>query len=534
MNAKQRGSCHCRRDLVAVVWLVFLGLAVYCPESQGAVSEGPAVQASREPNAASSQGPLLSLGVAPDSSSYPPGQVLIFVSKARNLDPADICTFEWFLDNKPVRGEVVAQKSRDQSRMGLVFRQSGVFEVRVVMTSTRTGRSWSASRTVVIEAHAIPRCNILLVPELTNYVPPVQVMLAADCRRIDAESPEYRWYVRGEYVGSGRKIVHTFTRSGTYEVKLGVRMGSRFDELTAQRTITIGRAPLGPWVNKFEAHNAPKNLRICAICWTCWDEGQSEVCHTFDTIGPVDDYALSTGEQAEGYNAGFLVYSPHGSGIVKCRVYGFDFKEERGVVQFSRDMPMHGRELVPGTIHIEGCNPRSATVQWRCTDGSLCKARIWKHDTEALRRGNPYASGEVEDFGCMVPEDRDGAEEKKIRWKKSQWLARLQNGQLDIRGAGKYSWGDLWLTVDRNVRDFAAVGTGQGPVVMYKVGNQKWVLVMLYFADGSRQNEMTFNEPVSLVSGGENTAVVKVGSRCFDYGWKQFREIDCGSDGDPE
>ncbi len=142
--------------------------------------------------------------------------------------------------------------------------------------------------------------------------------------------------------------------------------------------------------------------------------------------------------------------------------------------------------------------------------------------------------------GCATPpgeypmaDDPVGA--RRIVWERMVWPVRLEDGRLDIRGPGKrgtcdYKWESEWITVAEGVREYAGVGAGQGPVLAYRAGGREWRLLMLYFADGSRQNELTFDEPVTLVRGGDFGAVVKIGNRFYDYSWKRLQEVRGVSD----
>ena len=128
---------------------------------------------------------------------------------------------------------------------------------------------------------------------------------------------------------------------------------------------------------------------------------------------------------------------------------------------------------------------------------------------------------------------------KRVAWERMVWPVRLQDGRLDVGGPGKhgtsiYRWESQWITVAEGVREYAGVGAGQGPVLAYTTGDRKWVLLMLYFADGSRQNELTFNEPITIVSGGNFGAVVKVANHCYDYSWRQFQEVGRAPDAHQE
>jgi hypothetical protein len=64
---------------------------------------------------------------------------------------------------------------------------------------------------------------------------------------------------------------------------------------------------------------------------------------------------------------------------------------------------------------------------------------------------------------------------KKIAWEKHSWDVVLKDGRLEIKGAGDTKT----ELIDNGVTYFAAAGTGVGPVVVYKVGNE----IMYYHKD---------------------------------------------------
>lgn len=189
--------------------------------------------------------PVLDISVEPEKYSYPIGQSIAFTAFAANRDAADKYTFTWYVDDQAAFSDVVAGNSSNRIHFSNVFKESGSIQVKLVMTSGISGKSWSAIRTVNIEALPDPQCDVRITPDLPMYTPPVEVTLTADCLYIGHPDAEYRWYVANAYVKSGREITHTFTEPGTYEIKLGVRLGHKFDEVTAKRRIMIGDRAVG-------------------------------------------------------------------------------------------------------------------------------------------------------------------------------------------------------------------------------------------------------------------------------------------------
>ena len=199
-------------------------------------------ESSASPRVASSQ-PALDISVDPEKYSYPIGQSLAFTASVANRDAADIYTFTWYLDDQAAFSEVLPGNSSNRIHFVNVFKESGSIHVKLVMTSGISGKSWSANRTIHIEALPDPQCDVRVTPDLLMYAPPVDLAFAADCVYIGHPDAEYRWYVEGAYVKSGQEITQSFTEPGTFEVKLGVRLGRSFDEVTAKRMIRITGRP---------------------------------------------------------------------------------------------------------------------------------------------------------------------------------------------------------------------------------------------------------------------------------------------------
>ena len=166
---------------------------------------------------------------------------------------------------------------------------------------------------------------------------------------------------------------------------------------------TTTMPPLGRWRNRFEDNGDPDDLRICSRYWqggytpARW----SPECKSVSSEGAVDGFALCNGEQAGGYNTGWLVYSPKGSGDLKYTVFAFSFKDHKGYVKYSGGLDLHGKIPIPESINFIKCEKWAATVQWKTEEGSLCRARIWKTLPSSKFSKNIFIKGGVKDLGCV-------------------------------------------------------------------------------------------------------------------------------------
>lgn len=135
------------------------------------------------------------------------------------------------------------------------------------------------------------------------------------------------------------------------------------------------------------------------------------------------------------------------------------------------------------------------------------------------------------DLPCdLVPEQAEAPKPTVavIKYRNTEWLARLVNGKLEVRGAEgiEGSWGKQWKQVAAGVSSFKGVGTGKGPVIIYPLG-ARWHIVLLDWASGAPQNRRSFEEAIGVTGQGEFGVTIQVGKRCYDYSWNDLREIDC-------
>lgn len=122
---------------------------------------------------------------------------------------------------------------------------------------------------------------------------------------------------------------------------------------------------------------------------------------------------------------------------------------------------------------------------------------------------------------CISPIRADSS------YKKSRWPSKIEQGALKVQGSGYGGWGTRWVTVDSGVASYGEVGTSHGPVLVYSKGPKAWFAVQLQFNTGAVQNRRNFSTPVSIIRGGRFGALLKAGTACYDYSWKQLRTIDC-------
>lgn len=339
---------------------------------------------------------VVDFNVAPKEGPYSPRQNLTFTERIKAHDKSKY-NLTWYIENRVVT---------NRNRIEHAFQAPGKYRVRLVARHRTTGVEDAIAKNIDVEYPPDMEVEIRFRPETNVYKIGSTVGFVAKTRNVKGIT-EYRWYVSGKYVGSGRDSVkHKFTAAGEYEVKLGLRMGSNVDEVTTTRALVVGETgigPLGRWRNRFEARGAPEDLVIRSSYWI-GGKGKWSKPTTFNggSIGAVERYILYDGEQADGWNTGYLVYAPRGSDQLLFKVFHFRWPANPkigpspcGTVHYSGQLPLHNKKPLPESVHFTRKASRLCEVEWRTEDGSSCRVRISKFKT-----GKYLQFTGVDDFGC--------------------------------------------------------------------------------------------------------------------------------------
>ncbi len=342
--------------------------------------------------------PVIDIAVSSASGEFLLDTPITFTRQVSGTNAQNQYAFSWLLDGK----EVTAGESFERR-----FLEPGRHYVQLVMRSSDARENDAVIKNFNVEYPPEVEASIVFIPETSIYEAGETVGLLARTKGAQVVT-EYRWYVNGNYVGSGREgIAHKFPAAGSYDVKLGLRLGGNYDEAETTRQLDIGEGKigtLGRWRNRFEATGAPENLVIRSSYWIGGD-GKWSQPGNFDggSIGPVENYILYTGEQADGWNTGFLAYVPQGQTELQFKVFHFRWPENpklgpapQGFVHYSGPLPRHsGKTPVPDSIRFVKKASRMGDVEWHNKDGSACSARISK-----FKQSNTIRYSGVEDLGC--------------------------------------------------------------------------------------------------------------------------------------
>ncbi len=390
--------------------------------NQGVIlQQTPAAGTAVQPNSAtvitvSLNPPLPQIGirVQPDRRSYPLGLPLKFTEDVTRKNPSNTYTFQWFIDGKfYAKGDFCHH----------IFTTPGWHYVQLVMTSTDPQENDAIIRNIGIEYPPSPEISIKVQPELPIYQPGARVTFICVTRNLP-DATAYNWYIDNKFIGKKKRHAYTLGGEGRYTVRVGVRRGSNFDEIKVERVVKVGPSaikPLGRWVNKFQPAGPATHLRVCSSYWIpgfSYSNGLLPVvsqksgwskCSTFDTIGAVDGYSLYTGEQADGHNSGWMVFSPAGSGKIKFKVYGFKFGDpaktnhaQEGFTRYAGSIDPKGI-LLPSSLSFTQKHARSGTVQWQTEEGLTCSARIhkFKKSTQGTITAHVFVPGGVDNEQCV-------------------------------------------------------------------------------------------------------------------------------------
>lgn len=331
--------------------------------------------------------PEVDFTISPSKFSHQIGEKITFT---QNITTKDLKAYEliWFIGNEEQSGLTTSK----------IFDKSGNYTVRLVLRSRKTGKEDALSKTVRIEALPDADCSISVPPG--PYTAPAAITFSALCTDAAGTISSLRWYIDGKLQQEGEKrtFVHTFQESGKYLVKLGMRTGSNFDEGVRTLVISVGEPEPQPQnaarlVNRFETSGSDEDLSVAGSFWVGGDGKWSDWL-IFDRVGRVLKHVLCTGDAEGGYNTGYLVYAPN-PGKLMFRVYGYNFQLCKGRIVYDGSLDIHNKQLDTASLRIADCKPRAAVIEWRCTDGSLCKAKIYKTPQSG------YVTGGVQDLGCI-------------------------------------------------------------------------------------------------------------------------------------
>lgn len=331
--------------------------------------------------------PSIGIDVVPDKRSYQIGESISFAENVWKTNPNNTYTFTWMKDGEFAR--------KDDS-FTTSFDTPGGHYVQLILESSDPEENDALIRTISVEYPPDPTVGIDAAPA-GLYTPGARVTFS---RRVSdlPDAREFRWYVNGTYIDSGTSLPYKLGGTGKYEITLDVRRGNG-DELKAKKTITVGDEPIKPfgkWINRFEPEGTAAALKVCSSYWKAGyaysqgigavvsQEGRWSKCATFDTVGAVDGYDLYTGEQADTYNSGWIVYAPAGGNTLLFSVYSFRFGDPdkdsgawKGYTRWKGSLDTHGT-LIPSSITFVRKQSRAGTVQWQTDDGKTCTARIYK------------------------------------------------------------------------------------------------------------------------------------------------------------
>ncbi len=337
---------------------------------------------------------IIGIKILPEKKrSYPLNTKLTFKEDVTRKNKNSTYTFKWYINGK-------SKSSKDFFTH--TFTKAGSYYVMLDMVSSKISSENDTIRTTVnIGNSQDSQCSMTFDPSLNKdkpkYIQGDTVTFKQEGKNIQNVT-KFNWYVNDRYVGSGKSWKHTFNTQGTSQIKLGLQKDSNFNEIKCTKSITIGSrgiGVLGAKRNRFKDKGAPEDLSICSEYWIGRDDWSPQ-CTTISSIGPVDGHALCTGDQSDGYNSGFLVYSDKGSEKLNFEIYHFNFNKRKGVLEYSGVIP-EANNPDPNSIAVS-CRENVVDVRWANEDGSECSTKIWK-----FKHSGVLAHSGLEKASCSKP-----------------------------------------------------------------------------------------------------------------------------------
>lgn len=334
--------------------------------------------------------------ISPEKSPCPLGTTLTFTDDVDGKNPDSTYTYTWRVDDRVIATQTLKGNSGTRSSANWTCDKPGAHYVQLALSSSSPGDDDAINRNIFVEYPPDLTVDFEILTPLETIAPGDKVDVRQHCQNAQ-EVTEYRWLLDGNYLGSGESFQFTLKDSGRHEITLVIRKGSNVDEDKASKTVTVGEAglkKLGTWINRFKPEEGSSGLRMLSsfyrggdATWSAWA--------AFRSIGEVEGYAFCTGEQADGYNTGFLVFAPPKNPNLRFEVYRFNFQQSVGDVTYSGGLPMHNKKPDPKSLQFTSIHSRAAEIQWQSRDGATCRARIWKSEASG------FVKGGVEDLGCV-------------------------------------------------------------------------------------------------------------------------------------
>ena len=331
--------------------------------------------------------------------------------------------YKWYIGSEELSGQLIRY----------TFDKSGKHTVALVIRSTIDGKKDRVSRSVEVreDKPTFDDAQIIISPT-PPYAPSANLELLLK----GAEGEWVQWTINGKKVKKGQgKWEYTFKDEGSYTIK--AELIDTTPKKTFSKTITLGTkaisSPHASQRNRFDKVIKNGNLHIRS---SYWKEGRTGLdadwteARSFDNIGSTKASIVTTGNQADLYNTGWLVYVPKEKNQVNFKVYGFNFDTHEGLYSYGGSFNLHNKTVVPKSLVFTDVTPYSATVEWRGSDGSLGRVNISKYNSNSAG----YVSGIKE---LAFTESRKSTKKKPlVNFKKiapGVFIDQDEHGRVTVR-----------------------------------------------------------------------------------------------------
>jgi len=346
----------------------------------------------------------IGMRIEPKKWTYRVGEPVTFIEETLHKKAGNSYRFVWWID-----GKKVAEGERFTYR----FKQPGDYTVMLDLISSDPTEN-DTMRRIVEVAESAGGGGVVggATPEkagihITCSPASVKVGETVTCRvRLDnaAGVTQIRWYVADDFVTTGKTLRTSFKEEGVYEIRVGLRKGSNFDEESAWVKVGVGRDAhgIGNRVNRFKSVLEGRKLKVYMSYfigglgkWSDW-----KIVHTISDVQKA--WPMITAPQSDGYNTGYLFYVDS-YGAMRYRVYGMEFTRygAKGRLIYSGTVPQSKgvEEMAPVRIYYYGVRFR-----WQTADRKVCSAYLSKYDPSKSVSvgvsGNVYLKAGLYDLTC--------------------------------------------------------------------------------------------------------------------------------------
>ncbi len=373
----------------------------------------------------SGKAPDIAISAIPERLFYAPGEEIKFMLATK--ETVNQWEISWFIGPAEYYGSIVSHK----------FDEAGTYTVRAVIKSRLDGKEDSISRSLTVRSHEPEqRISVAVSP-----APPYKPGQTIEFEIIGARGEVVSWSAEGEtrQASTRPKFSYQFKKPGKQTVTCSFMPQTENNvSLSILKThLDIGSDTgkemlAAKWVNRFKLKikkDAP--TQVLSSYWVNPQVQWSEPQRFMDTGR--DSIVLANAEASDAYNTGWVAFIDTKQNKVRFLVLGFNQSGKTGYCVYKGTIDLHGRTPAPRGLRFVETKSRAAVLQWRGTDGSIGRTRIYKYPA----RSDSYAKGGIEEITFIDGKVDGGRSEKSAE--KEEKFTNITDG-LRTRTAPDGRW----------------------------------------------------------------------------------------------